>query len=135
MKPEDELDQLVSELQAVPLTSRGATTHVSSRLADWLQVVRDSNGSDLLLVAGSGPMVRVNGALSPVSGDTLSGEEIETAVQPFVSRHLQQRYASGEAVDLAFRIGGLGRFRMNLHRERGRAAASIRALPTTPAST
>ena len=76
-------------------------------------------------------MVRVTGALNPASGDTLSGEEIEAAVQPCVSRSLQQRFAAGEAVDLAFRLGGLGRFRMNLHRERGRAAASIRALPIT----
>ena len=127
MNPDDELDQLVSELHAVPLTHRGT----SGRLEEWLRLVRDRNGSDLLLVAGSAPMVRVTGALSPASGDTLSGEEIEAAVQPFVSRLLLQRYAAGEAVDLAFRLGGLGRFRMNLHRERGRAAAAIRALPTT----
>src|SRR5207247_11354911 len=32
-------------------------------------------------------------------------------------------------IDLAFTVRGLGRFRMNYHRERGRAAAAIRALP------
>jgi twitching motility protein PilT len=37
--------------------------------------------------------------------------------------------ASGEAVDIGFTLKGLGRFRMNLHRERGRPAAAIRALP------
>ena len=127
MKPGDELDQLVSELHAVPATQRGS----GGRLEDWLRRVREMNGSDLLLVGGGPPMIRVAGALTAASGDTLSGDEIEAAVQPFVSRTLQQRYAAGEAVDLAFRLGGLGRFRMNLHRERGRAAASIRALPTT----
>jgi len=121
----DELDQLVSELHAVPLTGRGT----SGRLEDWLRLVRERNGSDLLLVAGRGPTMRVTGALAPVSGDTLSSEDIEAAVQPFVARHLLQRYAAGEAVDLAFRVAALGRFRMNLHRERGRAAAAIRALP------
>ena len=123
----DELDQLVSELHAVPRTARGST----GRLEDWLRLVRELNGSDLLLVAGRAPMVRATGTLTPASGDTLSGEEIEAAVQPYVGRHLQHRYAAGEAVDLAFRVTGLGRFRMNLHRERGRAAAAIRALPMT----
>ena len=123
----DELDQLVSELHAAPLAARGS----SGRLDDWLRLVRDLNGSDLLLVAGRAPMVRATGTLTPASGDTLSGEEIEAAVQPYVARHLHQRYAAGEAVDLAFRVAGLGRFRMNLHRERGRAAAAIRALPLT----
>jgi twitching motility protein PilT len=132
VNPGDELDQLVSELHAVPLTQRGTDGRVATgRLDDWLRMVRDMNGSDLLLVAGSAPMIRVAGALQPASGDILSGEEIETEVSPLVPRALQQRYAAGEAVDLAFRLGGLGRFRMNLHRERGRAAASIRALPTS----
>ncbi len=125
MNPGDELDQLVSELHAVPLTQRGT----SGRLEHWLQHVRALNGSDLLLVAGRAPMVRVAGSLHPISGDMLGGEDIEAAVQPFVRRHLQHRYDAGEAVDLAFRVTGLGRFRMNLHRERGRAAAAIRALP------
>ena len=131
MNPGDELDQLVSELHAVPRPQH-ATPHRrdAGRLEAWLGAVRHMNGSDLLLVAGRPPMIRVTGALHPASSDVLSGEEIETAVQPFVSRALHQRYSAGEAVDLAFRIGSLGRFRMNLHRERGRAAASIRALPT-----
>jgi twitching motility protein PilT len=33
-------------------------------------------------------------------------------------------------VDASFRIGGVGRFRINLHRERGRAAAAVRLLPS-----
>ncbi len=48
---------------------------------------------------------------------------------PFVPRRLEERYRAGEAVDLAFTVPRLGRFRMNLHRERTRAAAAIRALP------
>jgi twitching motility protein PilT len=132
VNPDDELDQLVSELHAVPLTQRGTGSDAAAGwLEDWLRRVRELNGSDLLLVAGSPPMIRVTGALNPASSDVLSGEEIETAVQPLVPRALQQRYRAGEAVDLAFRLSGLGRFRMNLHRERGRAAAAIRALPTS----
>src|SRR5688572_2132965 len=34
--------------------------------------------------------------------------------------------------DLSYKVRGLGRFRINLHRERGRPAAAIRALPTEP---
>jgi twitching motility protein PilT len=127
VNPGDELDQLVSELHAVPSTPRAT----SGRLEEWLRHVRAVNGSDLLLVAGRAPMVRVAGVLSTVSGETLSGEDIEATVEPVVTQHLQRRYESGEAVDLAFRVTGLGRFRMNLHRERGRAAAAIRALPLT----
>jgi twitching motility protein PilT len=49
-----------------------------------------------------------------------------SSVVPF---RLRERYRAGEAIDLAFTIRGFGRFRVNLHRERGHAAAAIRALP------
>ena len=39
-------------------------------------------------------------------------------------------YRQSHIADGSFRVHGLGRFRINLHRERGRAAAAIRALPT-----
>jgi twitching motility protein PilT len=126
--PFDDLDQLVSELNlSSPSTTTASTdSHV---LEPWLARVRDADGSDLLLVAGAPPVMRAGGRLLRVTDDALSSEDIESAVFPVVAPRLQARYRGGDAVDLAFKITGLGRFRMNLHRERGRAAAAIRALP------
>jgi twitching motility protein PilT len=42
------------------------------------------------------------------------------------------RYRDDGSADISLRRDGLGRFRVNLHRERGRAAATIRALPSKP---
>jgi twitching motility protein PilT len=127
--PYDDLDRLVSELNtlgpAAGVSAGGGTAAIEA----WLERVRDLDGSDLLLVAGVPPVVRTAARLTRLSEDPLSSEEIETAVLPVVARRLQERYRGGDSVDLAFRMGGLGRFRMNLHRERGRAAAAIRALP------
>ncbi len=126
----DDLDRLVSELHelgpARPATVAGDTPE----LGEWLRQVRTQEGSDLLLVAGLPPLARVKGQVSRLRGDPLSGEDIEHAVSPIVPSRLRERYRNGEAIDLAFTFKGLGRFRMNLHRERGRAAAAIRALPT-----
>jgi twitching motility protein PilT len=131
--PYDDLDQLVSELNLLKpagTTAPAAADSGSARLEDWLQRVRNEDGgSDLLLVGGSPPIVRAPGRLVRISSEPLSSDEIEAAVRAFVSPRLQERYRSDGAVDLAFKLPGLGRFRMNLHRERGRAAASIRALP------
>jgi twitching motility protein PilT len=127
--PYDDLDRLVSELNLLePIAPRPAAVDTSAMEA-WLARVRDADGSDLLLVAGAPPVVRAKGKLMRLSTDALAGDEIEAAAFPFVSQRLQERYRGGDAVDLAFRLPRLGRFRMNLHRERGRAAAAIRALP------
>ena len=127
--PYDDLDRLVSELNLLGPAAESSSSGSTATLETWLGRVRQSDGSDLLLVAGVPPAVRAASRLTRLSHEPLSSDEIEAAVLPVVMRRLQDRYRAGEAVDLAFRLGGLGRFRMNLHRERGRAAAAIRALP------
>jgi twitching motility protein PilT len=43
--------------------------------------------------------------------------------------HAQRQYREHQIADASYRLTGLGRFRINLHRERGRAAAAVRMLP------
>jgi twitching motility protein PilT len=128
--PIDDLDKLVSELHLISQARTAPIASDTPSLSDWLRQVRDQDGSDLLLVAGLPPLARVKGQVSRLLGDTLSGDEIENAVSPVIPSRLRERYRDGQAVDLGFTLKGLGRFRMNLHHERGRAAAAIRALPT-----
>ena len=128
--PVDDLDKLVSELHLISQARSVPIASDSPALADWLQQVREQDGSDLLLVAGLPPLARVKGHVSRLLGDVLSGEDIENAVSPVVPSRLRERYRNGEAIDLGFTLKRLGRFRMNLHHERGRPAAAIRALPT-----
>jgi twitching motility protein PilT len=128
--PGDDLDKLVSELQLIPQPRSAPIASDSPELVDWLRQVREQDGSDLLLVASLPPLARITGQMSRLIGDILSGEDIENAVSPVVPSRLRERYRDGEAIDVGFTLKGLGRFRMNLHRERGRPAAAIRALPT-----
>ena len=128
--PFDDLDRLVSELNLLGPSGAAPPAVDSAVIESWLARVRVADGSDLLLVAGAPPVIRAAGRLIRITDSPLSSDDIEGAVLPVVTARLQQRYRSGEAVDLAFKLAGLGRFRMNVHRERGRAAAAIRALPT-----
>ena len=128
--PVDDLDKLVSELQLISQPSSAPIASDNPDLADWLRQVREQDGSDLLLVASLPPLARIKGQMSRLTGDILSGEEIENAVSPVIPSRLRERYRDGEAIDVGFTLKGLGRFRMNLHRERGRPAAAIRALPS-----
>jgi twitching motility protein PilT len=52
-------------------------------------------------------------------------------VLPALPPHARQLYARDGIADASFGLAGVGRFRVNLHRERGRPAATIRALPRT----
>jgi twitching motility protein PilT len=104
----------------------------SERLDGWLRTLTGRAGSDLLLVAGAPAAVRLDGRVTPLAEAPLSGEEIEDAVLPSLSSAARSRYLQDGVADASYKVRGLGRFRINLHHERGRAAATVRALPSEP---
>jgi twitching motility protein PilT len=125
----EDLNRLIRELNTGVPEGAGAD---AARLTHWLEALAERGGSDLLLVAGAPPAVRVDGAVLPLSEGPLSGEEIAEAVLPALNATLRSRFQQGEIADGSCKVPGLGRFRINLHRERGRAAAAVRALPSRP---
>jgi twitching motility protein PilT len=100
-----------------------------ARLDHWLSTLVDRAGSDLLLVPGVPACIRLKGEVLNIESRPLTGAEIEASVKPALTPHAQRLYKETLIADSSYRIAGLGRFRINLHRERGRAAAAIRALP------
>jgi len=102
----------------------------SAEFRRWLGELVLRNGSDLLLVPNAPASIRLEGVLSAIEDKTLSGEEIEAAVLPALAAHAREEYRQYGIADSSYRLEGVGRFRINLHRERGRAAATVRALPS-----
>ncbi|MGD9906295.1 MAG: type IV pilus twitching motility protein PilT [Vicinamibacterales bacterium] len=127
-----DFDDAVDELNALDDRATRPAAAGSPRLDHWLALVREMGASDLLLVAGAAPSARVDGQLVALGGEAvLDGDEIATAMLAALPPHAARAFQAGAAVDARLRVGG-GRFRVNLHRERGRAAAAIRVLPTQP---
>jgi twitching motility protein PilT len=130
VEPVDDINELIRELNADRPPSGEPGSAV--RLEGWLQTLVQRAGSDLLLVAGAPPAIRVDGNVTPLPQAPLAGDEVEEAVLPALSSRAHQQYARDSVADVSYKVRGLGRFRINLHRERGRAAAAIRSLPTEP---
>lgn len=126
--PED-LDDLIRELHSSE-SAGGPGTGDLSRLERWLRLLADRRGSDLLLVAGAPPSLRVDGRVHPLAEGPLDGMDIEEGVLPALPPHARRIYRQARIADASFRVSGVGRFRINLHRERGRAAAAVRLLPS-----
>jgi len=130
VQPEHDIDRLILELNATaPLEPARVAAGTTVRLDRWLQLVADQGGSDLLLVAGAPPTIRVKGVVTPLAEGPLDGLDIEEAVLPALAPHARRQYREAQIADASYRLTGLGRFRVNLHRERGRAAAAVRMLP------
>jgi twitching motility protein PilT len=128
----DDLDRLIFELHSTAESLGPARAGDTARLERWLELLAARHGSDLLLVAGAPPAIRLDSKVISLAEGPLDGADIEEAVIPALAPHARQQYRTGSIADSSFRISGVGRFRINLHRERGRAAAAIRLLPSRP---
>jgi Tfp pilus assembly ATPase PilU len=129
----DDLDALVIELNAVAPRRSSADEH-TARLNGWLEQVVQRSAADLLLVAGAPPSLRIDGAIVALGaefGGPLGSEEIEDAIEPALAPHARRAYREIGIADSSFRVADLGRFRINLHHERGRGAAPHPPRPQT----
>ena len=129
MAESPELNRIASELnkrRKASLADSAATLLLDS----WLKALIEEGASDLLLVPDAPACVRWKGQVRQIDARPLTGAEIEAAVLPALSSHALQLYRETQIADSSYRIEGLGRFRINLHRERGSAAAAVRALPS-----
>ncbi len=124
-EPIEDLDRLVTELENMRVEVRPGP----SRLDAWLQAVAERQASDLLLLAGEPPAMRIHGRVLRSDGPPLDGQDVEEIVLPDLPPHAQRAYRTRGIADASHQVPGVGRFRINLHRERGRSAAVIRMLP------
>ena len=129
MENPDDLDQLVLELNSSGSATAQPRSGDLTRIERWMRLMAEQGASDLLLVAGAPPSLRVDGRVHPLAEGPLDGTEIEDAVMPAIPPHARRIYRDRQIADASFRLNGVGRFRINLHRERGRAAAAVRLLP------
>lgn len=100
------------------------------RIELLLEDVIRKRASDLHLQIGLPPMLRIDGALTPVPGtEALTPESIERLVFAILDEDQQQILLKDKEFDFSFAFGDLGRFRVNAFHERGNIAAALRLIP------
>jgi twitching motility protein PilT len=128
---QDELAQIVAELNRAAPSSQQSQQNNTESLATLDQLLSQAvrrTASDLLLIAGAPVCLRIGGSLSP-SGQPLDAEEVRKLLLPLLTVEQNQELQRTKSVDLCFSREGIGRFRANVHHQRGTIAGSIRLLP------
>jgi len=131
---ENELAQIVAELnRAAP--GSGEDRRRTTAQADFTSLDRILSeavrrvASDVLLIAGAPVTMRVSGSISRSSGPALSAEETRDLLLPLLTATQAQELQKQRSADFCFSREGIGRFRANVHYQRGTLAGSIRLLP------
>ena len=98
---------------------------------DLLKAASAKGASDLHLKVGAYPMMRVSGALIPVSEDArLTNDDTLGMGSAIMSADQRDRFTKTQEVDLAYSVRGLGRFRCNIFQQRGTMGLVLRVIPT-----
>jgi twitching motility protein PilT len=127
-----ELSKIVAELNRAAPSQKYAAERTAQSTASLEQLLHAAAGrgaSDVLLIAGAPAMLRVTGNLTPLSGAVLEADDVRSLVLPLLEPAQLEELQKRKSVDLSFVRENLGRFRVNIHHQRGTLAASIRLLP------
>ena len=104
-----------------------------ANIHELLQYVVEHKGSDLHLKAGGPPSVRTSGKLQKTDFPAMDASSCAAAATELMTdEHVAELTKMGE-VDFAYSEPGIGRFRVNVHRQRGSMAIAARlVLPGAP---
>ena len=103
-----------------------------AQLDEWLQLLTRTGGSDLHLKVGSPPRMRVNGSLVRIAGaDPITAEVAEAMAFAVMRADLKESFLATHEADCAYSVSGLGRFRVNVFRQRGTIGMIMRRVLTS----
>jgi len=115
------MEVAMDDLNRTPAEIRG--------LDDILKIVVDRGASDLHLQAGTPPMLRLHKHLVPVGTEIMSGSGIEALVYPIMNDDQKAVFKQHLDFDFSYSVKGLARFRVNVFRQRGSMAVTMRRIP------
>ena len=94
-----------------------------------LEITAKRNASDLHLLVGYQPMLRIDGVLQPIPGEiALTGESVENLVNQLLTNEQKDLFLANKEVDFSYTTQEY-RFRCNVYFEKGAMAGAIRCLP------
>ncbi len=106
--------------------ARSAPTH----LDDLLRYGVAARASDIHLIAGVPPTIRVDGALHPIPDlPPLDADRVRDLVFAVLPQSQRERFESEHELDTSHSVADLGRFRVNVSYQRESVAVAIRPIP------
>lgn len=99
-------------------------------LLEWLGRAVEVGASDIHLTVESPPLFRINGCLVRQEGPPLTRQAVAGMVEDLMSAEQREVLARLGQVDFSYSLPGVGRFRLNVYRQRGSLAAALRVIPT-----
>ncbi|OQY06544.1 MAG: type IV pili twitching motility protein PilT [Fusobacteriia bacterium 4572_132] len=99
-------------------------------IREIIKGAEEMGASDIHLVVGKPPMLRIHGELQEYSEERLMPDDCRKLVYSLLNEEQQKKLEQDFEIDFSFGIEKLGRYRANVHMQRGTVAAALRVINT-----
>lgn len=99
-------------------------------IEELLQEAKRRGASDVHITVGIPPKLRINGELVNMAYDKMLPADTDEIIRPILTEHAKQILEDKGQVNFSYSIVGLGRYRVNVFKQRGSYAAAIRLVGT-----
>ncbi len=90
--------------------------------------MQNRKASDLHIRVGVRPHLRVNGKLEQIATEPVTIDQMDQVISQILNEKQREKFFRRNEMDLALSVAKLGRFRINLYRQRGTSGVAIRAV-------
>lgn len=103
---------------------------MAADIRQLLELAVTKRASDLHIIVGVPPMLRVDGVIAPVPGETtLTPERAKELVFSLVNEEQKEILLVNKELDFSFAYGEEARFRVNAYHQKGHLSAALRLIP------
>ncbi len=98
------------------------------QLQEILQTAARQDASDIHLISGHPPIIRVHTVMTPMDLPMLAPKSVKEYLSQMVSEAQMRRFEDEKDLDFSYELQGLSRYRVNAHYQRGTIGLSMRAI-------
>ena len=116
---------------AEPPSDQGAPSRSLTDMRELFELAVKRQASDIHLTEHTPPMIRIDGNLESVNLAPLTRADTKRFVYSLLTDRQKAQFEQELELDISFEVQGLGRFRVNVHFQRGSVEAAFRLVPST----
>src|SRR5690606_18259031 len=103
---------------------------MATPIDQYLNILAKKDGSDLYLSTGAPPCAKFQGVLKPLTNEPFKSGEIEMIANAIMDEEQRAIFAHELEMNLALSLHGVGRFRVNIFKQRNEIAIVARNIKT-----
>jgi twitching motility protein PilT len=101
-----------------------------AKLDAFFQLMHDQGASDLHLVSGQQPVIRIRGEMERIKFNVLENDDLKAMLYEIAPEHKIKHFEETGDVDFAYEIPNLARYRANFFQQKFGVAAVFREIPS-----